>query len=70
VLDDVLASVDEPHADRLLEMLSAETKRFRHCVLTTHYRPWRDKLRSGWLGGSCRFLELAPWSLRKGVSIA
>ena len=39
VLDDVLASVDEPHVDRLVELIYREAKGFRHVLVTTHYRP-------------------------------
>lgn len=70
VLDDVLGSVDEPHVDRLIEMLYAEAKRFRHCVITTHYGPWRHKFRWGWLkNGQCQFVELTKWSLSKGLTV-
>lgn len=69
VLDDVLASVDEPHVDRLIEMLYAEAKRFRHCIITTHYRPWKAKLRWGWLqNGQCQFVELTKWTASGGVA--
>lgn len=68
VLDDVLASVDEPHVDRLIEMLYAEADKFRHCIITTHYRPWKHKLRWGWLkNGQCQFVELTKWSLDGGL---
>ncbi len=71
VLDDVLASVDEPHVDRLIEMLYAEAQRFRHCVVTTHYRPWKAKLRWGWLrSGPCQFVELTKWSALGGIAAA
>lgn len=70
VLDDVLASVDEPHVDRLVEMLYSESTRFRHCVITTHYRPWKHKLCWGWLkSGQCQFVELDRWSNHKGLTI-
>lgn len=63
VLDDVLASVDEPHVDRLIEMIYIEAQHFRHVVVTTHYRPWREKLRWGWLKqGQCQLVELGRWS--------
>jgi energy-coupling factor transporter ATP-binding protein EcfA2 len=39
VLDDVLSSVDDLHTERLLKLLSSESQRFRHCILTTHNRP-------------------------------
>lgn len=68
VLDDVLASVDEPHVDRLVEMLYTEATKFRHCIITTHYRPWKQKLRWGWLqNGQCHFIELTKWTLDGGL---
>lgn len=70
VLDDVLASVDEPHVDRLIEMLYTEVVKFRHCIITTHYGPWKHKLRWGWLkNGQCQFVELAKWSNHRGVTV-
>jgi chromosome segregation ATPase len=70
VLDDLLASVDEPHVDRLIEMLYEETAHFRHCILTTHYRPWKEKYRWGWLkAGHCHFVELTKWSVADGLKI-
>jgi hypothetical protein len=68
VLDDVLASVDEPHVERLIEMLYSEAIKFRHCIITTHYRPWKQKLRWGWLqNGQCQFVELAKWTPSNGL---
>lgn len=70
VLDDVLGSVDEPHVDRLIEMLYREVVRFRHCLMTTHYGPWKQKLRWGWLkNGQCQFVELAKWTPQSGVTL-
>ncbi len=70
VLDDVLASVDEPHVERLIEMLHAQALKFRHCVITTHYRPWKMKLRWGWLkNGQCHFIELAKWTRASGLTL-
>ena len=70
VLDDVLASVDEPHVERLIEMLYAEAIEFRHCLITTHYRPWKEKLRWGWLkNGQCQFIELAKWTSQHGLTL-
>lgn len=67
-LDDVLASVDEPHVERLIEMLYAEATKFRHCVITTHYRPWKERLRWGWLqNGQCQFIELSKWTNTHGL---
>jgi energy-coupling factor transporter ATP-binding protein EcfA2 len=70
VLDDVLASVDEPHVERLIEILYAEALKFRHCVITTHYRPWKQKLRWGWLqNGQCQFVEMARWTSQAGMTL-
>lgn len=70
VLDDVLASVDEPHVERLIEMLYAEAIKFRHCLITTHYRPWKQKLRWGWLkNGQCQFVELSKWTNAQGLTL-
>lgn len=69
VMDDVLASVDEPHVERLINVLYAEALTFRHCIITTHYRPWKEKLRWGWLRhGQCHFVELGKWSETGGLS--
>ncbi len=70
VLDDVLASVDEPHVDRVIETLYEEATHFRHCLITTHYRPWKQKLRWGWLkNGHCQFVELTKWSNQRGIAL-
>jgi len=70
VLDDVLASVDEPHVERLIEMLYTEAVKFRHCVITTHYGPWKQKLRWGWLkNGQCQFIELSKWTNAEGMTL-
>lgn len=70
VLDDVLASVDEPHVERLIEMLYSEAIKFRHCLITTHYRPWKQKLRWGWLkNGQCQFIELSKWTNAHGMTL-
>lgn len=71
VLDDVLGSIDEPHVDRLIEMLYDESRKFKHTVLTTHYRPWREKFRWGWLkNNQCEFIELHAWSQAGGIAPA
>ncbi|OGT34887.1 MAG: hypothetical protein A2W28_01125 [Gammaproteobacteria bacterium RBG_16_51_14] len=70
VLDDVLASVDEPHVERLIKMLYDEAVKFRHCVITTHYRPWKQKLRWGWLqNDQCQFVELTKWTAVNGLTL-
>jgi len=70
VLDDILGSVDEPHVDRLIEMLYTEAAKFRHCIITTHYRPWKQKFRWGWLqNGQCHFVELTKWTPKDGIKV-
>lgn len=69
VLDDVLGSVDEPHVDRIIEMIYEASEKFRYCIVTTHYGPWRHKYRWGWLkNGHCQFIELRTWSIHSGIS--
>ena len=71
VLDDVLGSIDEPHVDRLIEMLYVESKKFKHTLITTHYQPWREKFRWGWLAnGQCEMLELGVWDAKTGIASA
>jgi energy-coupling factor transporter ATP-binding protein EcfA2 len=71
VLDDVVMSADEPHVERVIELLYDMAQRFRHCIYTTHYRPWREKYRWGWLrNGECQFVELLPWQHKNGIKHA
>lgn len=68
VLDDVIASVDDQHAERTIELLYEVAQKFQFCIYTTHYRPWREKYRWGWLqNGECQFIELMPWDHAKGI---
>lgn len=71
ILDDVLGSVDEPHVDRVIAMIYAVSRRFRHTLVTTHYRPWREKYRWGLLadGQQCQFIELTSWQLADGMRV-
>jgi energy-coupling factor transporter ATP-binding protein EcfA2 len=69
VLDDVLGSVDEPHVERLIDLLIEECQGFRHCLIATHYLPWRNKHRWRMLrDGKCQFIELGRWTRDSGVS--
>ena len=60
ILDDVLGSVDEPHVDKVIQMICNTTTEFRHTIITTHYGPWRHKYRWGLIKGghACQFVEL------------
>lgn len=71
ILDDVLGSVDEPHVERVIEMIYEISTKFQHTIVTTHYRPWREKYRWGWLkpGQSCQFVELTGWGIDDGIRI-
>jgi len=69
VIDDVVGSVDEPHVERVIEMICEESSHFLHCLVTTHYRPWREKYRWGWLkNGQCQFVELGKWTSASGLT--
>ncbi|ALH80111.1 ATP-binding protein [Sphingopyxis macrogoltabida] len=71
ILDDVLGSVDEPHVERVIGMIYEVSGSFRHTIVTTHYRPWREKYRWGWLkpGQPCQFVELTGWAIDDGMRI-
>ena len=47
-------------------------QKFRHAVVTTHYRPWREKFRWGVLkpNQTCHFVELGKWGFDKGISLS
>jgi energy-coupling factor transporter ATP-binding protein EcfA2 len=70
VLDDVLASADEAHVERVVEMLNVEARKFRHCLVSAHARAWKDKFRWGWLkSGPCHFVELSTWTEARGLML-
>ncbi|HEV7659313.1 MAG TPA: AAA family ATPase [Allosphingosinicella sp.] len=71
ILDDVLGSVDEPHVKRVIEMIYEVSAAFRHTLVTTHYRPWREKYRWGWLQPDqpCQFVELTGWAIDDGIRV-
>ena len=68
ILDDVLTSVDSQHLDRFMALLHDQARQFGQVIVTTHYRPWRDRYR--WARGSVantQVIELGPWSLESGL---
>lgn len=71
ILDDVLGSVDEPHVARVIGLIYDVSAKFRHTIVTTHYRPWREKYRWGWLkpGQPCQFIELTGWTIQDGMRV-
>lgn len=70
ILDDVLGSVDEPHVERVIGMIYEVSAEFQHTIVTTHYRPWREKYRWGRLKPDqmCQFIELKPWDIVSGLA--
>lgn len=70
VLDDVLGSVDEPHVERVIELIYDQAAHFRHALITTHYRSWREKMRWSRLKiGECHLVELGAWRAGHGPSV-
>lgn len=70
ILDDVLMSVDESHLDRFIDMLHDVSSSFSHVLITTHYRPWRDRYRNHRAPASeVHFIELRDWSIEKGIRL-
>lgn len=70
VLDDVVMSVDENHLDRFIKLLHDESDHFSQIIITTHYRPWKDRYRTHRApGGKLHFIELRKWSKETGVRV-
>ncbi len=70
VMDDILGSVDEPHVDRIIELLYTESPNFLHTLVTTHYQAWHFKIRRGQLrNANCQLIELAQWNSVTGVTV-
>jgi hypothetical protein len=70
ILDDVFTSVDAPHLERFMGLLHDEARQFMQFIVTTHYRPWRDRYR--WAKGpvaNTQLIELGPWTLQNGLNV-
>jgi energy-coupling factor transporter ATP-binding protein EcfA2 len=68
VLDDVVTSVDSPHLDRFMQLLHDEAPNFNQMIVTTHYRPWRERYRNArGPAAKTQVIELRMWSLDWGV---
>ncbi|RDV16531.1 hypothetical protein DXT99_04890 [Pontibacter diazotrophicus] len=68
ILDDVVMSVDENHLDRFIDLLHDEVSNFAHILITTHYRPWKDRYRfSRAPSHHVHFIELRKWELNRGI---
>lgn len=70
VLDDVVMSVDEKHLDRFVELLHDEAPNFGNIIITTHYRPWKDRYKTHRApGGKVHFIELRKWTKDTGIAL-
>lgn len=70
ILDDVVMSVDESHLDRFIALLHDEADNFSHIIVTTHYRPWKDRYKNNRApASSVHFLELRTWSTQNGIRV-
>ncbi|HUN01501.1 MAG TPA: hypothetical protein PLS00_01495 [Niabella sp.] len=70
ILDDVVMSVDESHLNRFIELLHGEADNFAQIIITTHYRPWRDRYRTNRApSGKVHFIELRKWSKDTGIRV-
>lgn len=68
VLDDVVTSVDGPHLVRFMQLLHDEAPNFNQLIVTTHYRPWKDRYRNArGPAAKTQVIELRMWSLEWGV---
>lgn len=68
LLDDVLTSVDQQHMGRFIDMLEEEAKSFQQVIVTTHYRPWRDRYRMPVKqSNEVQLIQLLPWTSDSGV---
>jgi energy-coupling factor transporter ATP-binding protein EcfA2 len=70
ILDDVVTSVDSTHLERFIKLVEAECDHFNHTVITTHYRPWRERYRyHSSANAKMSFVELKGWTLKDGISV-
>jgi recombinational DNA repair ATPase RecF len=68
VLDDVVTSVDGPHLDRFMQLVHEESSQFDQIIVTTHYRPWKDRYRyaRGPMANT-QIVELRRWTRETGI---
>jgi DNA repair exonuclease SbcCD ATPase subunit len=68
ILDDVLVSVDQQHLHRTVDMLIAESANLAQIIMTTHYRPLRNRFTNSRTGSNLvQLIDLKPWTLAEGV---
>lgn len=68
VLDDVITSIDQPHMTRFMQLFNDEAFNFNQLIITTHYRPWRDRYKyfQG-TSSNIQLIELLHWSHPRGI---
>ncbi|MCY4283199.1 MAG: AAA family ATPase [Gammaproteobacteria bacterium] len=68
ILDDVLGSVDQQHLQKAISMTMEEADNFAQLIITTHYRPLRDKFRyARQPANHVQLIELKPWNFMQGI---
>jgi len=68
ILDDVVTSVDSVHLDRFMSLLHEQAANFNQLIVTTHYRPWRDRYRyARGATANIQVLDLRRWSFDSGI---
>ena len=68
ILDDVVTSVDNVHLDRFMTLLHEQASKFNQLIVTTHYRPWRDRYRyAKGPTANVQVLDLRRWSYESGI---
>ena len=68
VLDDVFVSVDQQHLHRSVDMLLNEVQSLGQLIVTTHYRPLRNRFANSRTGSSdvC-LIDLHTWTMDEGI---
>jgi predicted ATPase len=70
ILDDVVMSVDESHLDKFISLLHDEASSFSQIIITTHYRPWKDRYKNNRApSANVHFLELRNWTKENGIRV-
>jgi hypothetical protein len=69
VFDDIFTSVDAQHMNRIVQLITDESKNFAQVFITTHQRLWQDMYRYQQASAKLiQMIELQGWSLSKGIS--
>ena len=68
VLDDVVTSVDCNHIDRFMTLVHDEAVHFNQVIVTTHYRPWKDRYKyARGPAAKTQLVELRQWDFGLGI---